>query len=126
MIIARGVAAWIVAVAAAGTSAACTEPATVEEEEEATPEDAAPADEAVRVASEQGDPGYDPQSGWGSACRAACWGAAALGCSAVSVACAGTTTITIGGTAIPCSWAIIAACTGSAAGASLCSDKCPP
>lgn len=66
-------------------------------------------------------------SGWGVACRAACWGAAALGCAAVSVTCAVGTTITIGGTAIPCTWAIVAACTAGGAGASVCSDTlCPP
>lgn len=66
-------------------------------------------------------------SPWGIACRAACWGAAALGCAVVSVTCAVGSFITIGGTAIPCAWAIVAACTASGAGASICSDTlCPP
>lgn len=62
----------------------------------------------------------------GSACRAACWGAAALGCGIVSSACVGTTVITIGGATIPCTWAAIAACTAGTIGASLCADSCPP
>lgn len=62
----------------------------------------------------------------GSPCRAACWGAAALGCGIVGTACAGTTVITIGGATIPCTWAAIAACTSGTIGASLCSDSCPP
>ncbi|XXY45128.1 hypothetical protein WME91_34510 [Sorangium sp. So ce269] len=66
-------------------------------------------------------------SPWGVACRAACWAAGGLGCAAVSVACTGVTVITIGGTTIPCSWAIIAACTAAGGGASICADTlCPP
>lgn len=62
----------------------------------------------------------------GNACRAACWGAVALGCGAVTVACTGTTVITIGGTSIPCAWAAVAACTATTVGGSLCADHCPP
>lgn len=60
----------------------------------------------------------------GVLCRAACWGAAAAGCAAVSVVCAAGTTFTFGGFAIPCGWAIVAACAASGAGASVCSDRC--
>ena len=62
----------------------------------------------------------------GSACRAACWGAAALGCGVVGLACTGTSVITIGGATIPCAWAAIAACTANTVGASLCADHCQP
>jgi hypothetical protein len=63
--------------------------------------------------------------GWKSwACRAACWGAAAAGCAAVGATCAAGTVITIGGFALPCTVAIIAACGASGAGASVCSDWC--
>ena len=62
----------------------------------------------------------------GSACRAACWGAAALGCGVVGLACTGTSVITIGGATIPCAWATIAACTVNTVGASLCADHCQP
>jgi hypothetical protein len=66
-------------------------------------------------------------SGWGVACRAACWSAAGAGCAAVSVVCTAGTVFTVGGTSIPCSWAIIAACTAGGGGASVCADKlCPP
>jgi hypothetical protein len=92
----------------------------------AVQEDADAAEEAPESALAHAAPGYDPQTARGAACRAACWGAAALGCSAVSAACVGTTTITIGGTAIPCTWAIVAACTAGAVGASLCAENCQP
>lgn len=46
----------------------------------------------------------------GVLCRAGCWTAAGLGCGAVSIACSGVTAITLGGFAIPCAWAILAAC----------------
>jgi len=62
----------------------------------------------------------------GTACRAACWGAATLGCGVVGAACTGTAVITIGGTSIPCVWAVVAACTANTVGASICSDLCPP
>lgn len=70
---------------------------------------------------------FDPTTGsfWGSACRSACWAAGGLGCAVVGALCAGVTVITIGGTSIPCSWALIAACTASGAGASICADMCP-
>jgi hypothetical protein len=61
----------------------------------------------------------------GILCRAACWAAAGAGCGAISVACAGATVITIGGTSIPCAWAIIAGCGAAGGGASVCSDFCP-
>jgi hypothetical protein len=61
----------------------------------------------------------------GILCRAACSTAAGMGCGAVGVACGGVTTITIGGFAIPCVWAIIAACGAAGGGASVCSDYCP-
>ena len=61
----------------------------------------------------------------GILCRAACWAAAGAGCGAISVACSGVTVITIGGTSIPCAWAIIAGCGAAGGGASVCSDFCP-
>jgi hypothetical protein len=61
----------------------------------------------------------------GILCRAACWAAAGAGCGAISVACSGVTVITIGGTTIPCAWAIIAGCAAAGGGASVCSDFCP-
>jgi hypothetical protein len=60
----------------------------------------------------------------GTLCRAACWAAAGAGCAAVSVSCGVGTTFTAGGFAIPCTWAIVAACSASAALASGCSDWC--
>ncbi|HKO49375.1 MAG TPA: hypothetical protein VJV79_16700 [Polyangiaceae bacterium] len=60
----------------------------------------------------------------GVLCRAACWGAAAAGCAAVASVCAVGTVFTVGGFAIPCTVAVIAACGASGAGASVCSDWC--
>lgn len=60
----------------------------------------------------------------GVLCRAACWGAAAAGCAAVAAVCAVGTTFTVGGFAIPCTWAVIAACGASGGSASVCSDWC--
>jgi hypothetical protein len=60
----------------------------------------------------------------GVLCRAACWGAAAAGCAAVAAACTVGTVFTVGGFAIPCTYAVIAACGASGAGASVCSDWC--
>jgi hypothetical protein len=52
-------------------------------------------------------------------CKAAMVGLAALGCSAVSVACASATTVTFGRFASPCAVAIPAICVSSAAMAQL-------
>jgi hypothetical protein len=82
--------------------------------------DDATADSLIRA----GVPASIVKSWEGYLCRAACWGAAAVGCAAISVSCAAGTTITIGGFALPCSWAIVAACGASTAGASVCSDWC--
>jgi hypothetical protein len=60
----------------------------------------------------------------GVACRAACWAAGAAGCTAVAGACAWGTVVTFGGFALPCKWAILAACSAAAGGASVCSDWC--
>jgi len=110
-----------------------TNPETIARAEEAA--------EAARAAVDPTDPGLDAEvaeailngdlpeamlSLYGQACRAACWAAAGMGCAAVSGLCTGTTVITIGGTTIPCLWAGIAACGAVGAGASVCSDQCPP
>jgi hypothetical protein len=59
-------------------------------------------------------------------CRAACAVAYALGCVSVGLACAGATTITLGGTTIPCTWALIAACGVIApSGTQICMAYCP-
>ena len=59
-------------------------------------------------------------------CRAACAVAYALGCVSVGLACAGATTITLGGTTIPCTWALIAACGVIApSGTQVCMAYCP-
>lgn len=94
------------------------------EDEEAAVADRMPATFAAMP--EVGEPSHEPRSTQGTACRAACAAAGALGCGAVSAICATTTTITIGGTTIPCAWAMIAACTAEAAGVVVCSEKCPP
>ena len=60
----------------------------------------------------------------GSLCRAACWGAAAAGCAAVSVTCGIGTVVSVGGFAIPCSVIIVSACGAGAAAGSGCSDWC--
>lgn len=60
----------------------------------------------------------------GVLCRAACWGAAGAGCAAVAGVCAWGTVFTVGGFAIPCAYAIVAACGAAGAGASVCSDWC--
>lgn len=60
----------------------------------------------------------------GVVCRAACWGAGTLGCTAVSLVCAGASVITVGGFSLPCVYAVPAACLASGAGASVCSDWC--
>jgi hypothetical protein len=71
-------------------------------------------------------PAY-PASDWGTACRMACWAAAGMGCAAVGASCTGTTVFTIGGTTIPCTWAMIAACGSAGAGAQYCAERlCPP
>jgi hypothetical protein len=57
----------------------------------------------------------------------ACWAAAGMGAGAVGAACTGTTVITIGGTSIPCTWALIAAGGALSGGAQYCSERlCPP
>lgn len=66
-------------------------------------------------------------SQWGLACRIACWTAAGMGCAAVSTSCTGSTVITLGGTTIPCTWAVIAACGVVSGGAQYCAERlCPP
>lgn len=70
------------------------------------------------------DEGNEVLSWQGWACRAACWGAAGAGCAAVAGACTWGTVITIGGFALPCSYATIAACGAAGGGASVCSDWC--
>lgn len=59
------------------------------------------------------------------ACRAWCWLAGAILCSAIFIICAVETVITIGGIAIPCALAILVICGGCAAASSVCSDLCP-
>lgn len=79
------------------------------------------------AAASDGEPGFDPQSNYGTACRAACAGAGAAGCAAMALLCGSATVVTIGGFALPCTWAILAACTANAAGVVVCSEKyCPP
>ena len=82
----------------------------------------------VELIDENGKKDDVKQSPWkGRICRAACWGLAGLGVAAVGVACTGVSVITIGGTAIPCTVAILAVAAGAGAGASICSDAiCPP
>lgn len=66
-------------------------------------------------------------SSWGTACRIGCWTAAGMGCAAVGAACTGSTVITIGGTSMPCAWALIAACGVLSGGAQYCAERlCPP
>ena len=66
-------------------------------------------------------------SSWGIGCRVACWTAAGMGAGAVGAACGGTTVITLGGTTIPCTWALIAAGGALSGGAQYCSERlCPP
>jgi hypothetical protein len=60
----------------------------------------------------------------GVLCRAACWGAAAAGCAAVAAVCTVGSVFSVGGFAIPCTYAVIAACGASGAAASVCSDWC--
>ena len=63
----------------------------------------------------------------GVLCRAVCWAAGSAVCAAVASVCAVGTTVTIGGLAIPCTAAIIAACAAGGGAASICSDLvCPP
>jgi hypothetical protein len=79
------------------------------------------------LASFADDPGYDPQSDRGTACRMACAVAGTAGCGAITAACTGVTVITIGGFALPCVWAAVAACATAAGGIVLCQEKaCPP
>jgi len=59
-----------------------------------------------------------------SHCRALCWAISGLSCTAVAGVCGTTTTITIGGTAVPCIWAAAVACGASIYGSSICSDLC--
>ncbi len=66
------------------------------------------------------------ESAYATGCRAACAIAYALGCLSVSLSCSGVTTITLGGTTIPCAWAIVAACGVIAPGGTqICMAKCP-
>ena len=66
------------------------------------------------------------ESAFNTGCRAACAIAYALGCVSVGLACSGTTTITLGGTTIPCTWALIAACGVIAPGGTqVCMAHCP-
>lgn len=62
----------------------------------------------------------------GSACRIACAGLYGTACATVLAACVKATTITIGGTVVPCSTAIIAACGVGTAGMQACKEACPP
>jgi len=62
----------------------------------------------------------------GMLCRAACWGViAGGGCVAATAACAGATTITLGGFAVPCTVFVAAVCISANGAASICSDLCP-
>jgi hypothetical protein len=66
------------------------------------------------------------ESAYATGCRAACAIAYALGCVSVGLSCSGVTTITLGGTTIPCAWAIIAACGVLAPGGTqVCMAYCP-
>jgi hypothetical protein len=63
----------------------------------------------------------------GTACLVACWTAAGLGCGAVSGVCTATTVITMGGTCIPCTSAVVAACGAAGEGAQGCVERlCSP
>ncbi|WAS96578.1 hypothetical protein [Nannocystis punicea] len=81
-------------------------------------------DAGLEALAELGIPVSEARSWEGELCRAACWGAAAAGCAWVGTACAAGTVVTIGGFALPCVWATVAACGASGAGASVCSDWC--
>jgi hypothetical protein len=66
------------------------------------------------------------ESAYNTGCRAACAIAYALGCVSVGLACSGATTITLGGTTIPCAWALVAACGVLAPGGTqVCMASCP-
>ena len=62
----------------------------------------------------------------GPTCRITCAGLYGTACAAVSVACMSATTVTIGGTLVPCSTAIVAACGAGAAGMQWRIESCPP
>jgi hypothetical protein len=59
-----------------------------------------------------------------AACHAACWAAGGAITAIVAIACAAGTTVSLGGLAIPCTWAIVATAAAAGAGSSLCADLC--
>lgn len=72
-------------------------------------------------------PGFTIARAWDwrkAACHAACWGLGAGITALVAIACAAGSVVTIGGLAIPCSYAVVATAVAAGAGSSLCSDLC--
>ena len=59
-----------------------------------------------------------------SVCTYVCAAAAAMECGYVSATCAAGTTITVGGMAIPCLWAMLATCGAAAGGVASCINLC--
>jgi hypothetical protein len=57
-------------------------------------------------------------------CHAACWAAGGAITAIVALACAAGSVVTIGGLAIPCTYAIVATAALAGAGSSLCADLC--
>lgn len=65
-------------------------------------------------------------SALGDACVVACAASYATLCLRTTTNCAAAAVITVGGSTVPCSTAIAAACIGGAALASICNRRCPP
>lgn len=62
----------------------------------------------------------------GEACRVACATSYALLCHRVTTLCAAATVVSVGGSTVPCATAVLAACPGGVALATLCAGQCPP
>ena len=60
-----------------------------------------------------------------AACLISCAIVSSAGCATVSVACAAGTTFTVGGLTVPCSFAIVAACSVYAGAGTACALLCP-
>ena len=61
---------------------------------------------------------------WQQVCIVGCAAFANAGCAAVSTSCVAGALWSFGGILIPCSYAVIAACTGAATAGAVCSIKC--
>jgi hypothetical protein len=130
IMIALGGAIFIVAPACGGVE----EPSTERQDSAEHPlsNDEQPTAEPIGEATEKGGMSCEETTGeaqealtkWQQVCIVGCQTFATAGCTAVGLSCTAGTLWSFGGILIPCTYAVLAACTGATLAGSVCALKC--